>query len=251
MSPLLAEAAPTLRGPLPKGIITTTAVVLGAFLRIALEDRYSGMCVLAATTGMRRSELAGVERHMVDLDSGVLDIGDTRVVVGGKAQASDGKSEAGRRGISLDTFAVIILRKHIDRINEEREAHGKSYPNTDYLMVGPEGRPLRHTYATIAQDAGHNIKTLSERIGHADVTVTGQIHTHKWRGTDRAMAQAIGEPIELATTGTTHEQPSWVRIWVRIAESWPTTRPTSRPSPSPGRHARESRTRQTRRSKPT
>jgi integrase len=204
---------------------------LGAFLRVALEDRYSGMWVLAAPTGMRRSELAGVERQLVDMDNGVLDIGDTRVVVGGKAQSSDGKSEAGRRGISLDTFTVVNLREYIDRINEEREAHGKSYPNTDYLMVGPEGRPLhphttparfnrlvdkaglprirlhdvRHTYATIAQDAGHNIKTLSERIGHADVTVTGRIYTHKSRGTDRAMAQAMGELIELATTGKSRE----------------------------------------------
>jgi integrase len=200
---------------------------LGAFLRVALEDRYSGMWVLAATTGMRRSELACVERPMIDLADGVLDIGDTRVVVGGKAQASDGKSEAGRRGISLDTFTVFHLTTYIDRISEEREAFGKSYPNHDYLMVGPEGRPLhpdtitarfnrlvdkagvprirlhdvRHTYATIAQDAGHNIKTLSERIGHADITVTGRIYTHKSRGTDRQMAQAMGELIELVTTG--------------------------------------------------
>jgi integrase len=78
-------------------------------------------------------------------------------------------------------------------------------------MVGPEGRPLhldtitrrfnrlvdrarvprirlhdvRHTYATISQDAGHNVKTLSERIGHADVSVTAKIYPHKSRGTGR------------------------------------------------------------------
>ena len=94
-------------------------------------------------------------------------------------------------------------------------------------MAGPEGRPLhpdtitarfnrlvdkagvprirphdvRHTYATISQDAGHNVKTLSERIGHADVSVTAKIYTHKSRGTDRDMAQAMGELIELAATG--------------------------------------------------
>lgn len=197
---------------------------LGAFLRVAFQDRYNGMWVLAATTGMRRSELAGVERKMVDLANGTLTIEDTRVVVRGRAEASDGKSESSQREISIDSFTVRHLRSYIDRMNEEREAFGDSYPNHDYLMVGPEGRPLhpdtitarfnrlvdragaprirlhdvRHTYATMAQDAGHNIKTLSERIGHADVTVTGKIYTHKSRGTDRAMADAMGELIERA-----------------------------------------------------
>lgn len=146
----------------------------------------------------------GVERKMVDLDNGTLTIEDTRVVVRGRAEASDGKSESNQRDISLDSFTVRHLRSYVDRMNEEREAFGDSYPNHDYLMVGPEGRPLhpdtitarfnrlvdqagvprirlhdvRHTYATMAQDAGHNIKTLSERIGHADVTVTGKIYMY-------------------------------------------------------------------------
>jgi len=38
---------------------------------------------------------------------------------------------------------------------------------------------VRHTYATITQDAGHNVKTLSERICHADVSVTAKISNHK------------------------------------------------------------------------
>lgn len=192
------------------------------WLYLALLDRYDGMWVLAATTGMRRSELAGVERQGVDLENGVLMIEDTRVVVAGRAQASDGKSEASQREISLDAFTVRHLKRFIDQMNQERKDFGRRYPNHDYLMAGPEGRPLhpdtitarfnrlvdragvprirlhdvRHTYATLAQDAGHNIKTLSERIGHADVTVTGKIYTHKSRGTDRVMADAMGAMIE-------------------------------------------------------
>lgn len=136
-----ATGARQARSPKKKHTIWTPQQ-LGAFLRAAFEDRYNGMRVLAATTGMRRSELAGVERSMVDLENGTLTIEDTRVVVAGKAQASDGKSVASQRDISLDNFTVRHLRSYIDRMNEEREAFGKSYPNHDYLMVGPEGRPL-------------------------------------------------------------------------------------------------------------
>jgi integrase len=53
--------------------------------------------VLAATSGMRRSELAGAQRDMLDLDAATLAIEDTRVVVDGKPIDSDGKSDSGWR----------------------------------------------------------------------------------------------------------------------------------------------------------
>ena len=57
---------------------------------------------------MRRSELAGAERELLDLDAAMLEIGDTRVVVDGKAEESDGKTESGRRTISLDPLTVAL-----------------------------------------------------------------------------------------------------------------------------------------------
>jgi hypothetical protein len=56
------------------------------------------MWVLAATSGMRRSELAGVERVLLDMDDedqATLTLEDTRVVVAGRAEESDGKTESG------------------------------------------------------------------------------------------------------------------------------------------------------------
>jgi len=182
------------------------------------------MWLLAATTGMRRCELAGVQRSMLNLDDGWLTIEDTRVVVAGRARESDGKSEAGNRDISLDTFTLERLRQYVARIDAEREAFGDDYPDHDYLMVGPEGRPLhpdtitarfnrlvdragvrrirlhdvRHTYATMALDGGQNIKTLSERIGHADSSITAKFYTHRSRGRDRGMAQDLAALIEQA-----------------------------------------------------
>ncbi|HKT01284.1 MAG TPA: hypothetical protein VJT31_17295 [Rugosimonospora sp.] len=44
-----------------------------------------------ATTGMRRSELAGAERNLVCLGEATLTVEDTRIVVDGKAEDSDGK----------------------------------------------------------------------------------------------------------------------------------------------------------------
>ena len=47
---------------------------LSRWLRIALADRFAGLWVLVATTGMRRSELLGVRRSGLDLDAGTLNI---------------------------------------------------------------------------------------------------------------------------------------------------------------------------------
>ena len=100
------------------------------------------MWLLAANTGMRRSELAGVVRSMLDLERGTLRTEDTRIVVGSKTQASDGKTGARDRDVSLDSFIVTWLSRIIAMIDEERAAFGDDYPDHDYVMVGPEGRPL-------------------------------------------------------------------------------------------------------------
>src|SRR5450759_2716063 len=112
-----------------------TVEELGRWLDGALEDRFAGMWVLAATTGMRRSELAGVRRQMLDLDAGRLRVEGTRVVVAGRAQESDGKSAAGRRGISLDSFTCATLGKLVEVLTNERRALGREYPYHGLLLV--------------------------------------------------------------------------------------------------------------------
>ncbi|MGL4177510.1 MAG: tyrosine-type recombinase/integrase [Dermatophilaceae bacterium] len=195
---------------------------LRRWLSVALEDRYGGLWCLAATTGMRRSELAGIERRMIDLDRAVLHIADTRVSVNGRAEASDGKSRAGERSIALDSFTVAQLSRFLSQLDQEREAFEGSYPEHPYVMVGPEGRPLhpdtitarfnrlvdragvrpirlhdvRHTYATLAMDHGQNVKTLSERIGHADTSITLKVYTHRSHvESQRGFADDMGQLI--------------------------------------------------------
>jgi integrase len=103
---------------------TWTPDELTAWLKVAVDDRYAAIWVLVATTGMRRSELAGAEREFLDLDAATFEIGDTRVVVDGKADESDGKTASGRRKISLDPLTVSYLRLHLAMLDSEREAFG-------------------------------------------------------------------------------------------------------------------------------
>ena len=120
----------------------TRRAQLAAWLAVAVNDRDAAIWVLAATTGMRRSELAGAERELLGLDNATLEIADTRVVVDGKADESDGKTESGRRVISLDPLTVAYLRRHLAMLDTEREAFGDSYHDSGLLVCHPDGRPV-------------------------------------------------------------------------------------------------------------
>lgn len=200
---------------------TWTPEELASWLKVAVQDRDAGMWVLAATTGMRRSELAGAERDLLDLDNGLLELEDTRIVVDGKAEDSDGKSDSGRRTISLDPFTVAYLRRHVAMLDDERKAFGTAYQDHGKLMCFPNGKLLhpdtvtrrfnklvdragvprirlhdvRHTYATMALDNGVDPKVVSDRIGHANMAYTLTIYTHRSTGKDRPAAEKVAEVI--------------------------------------------------------
>jgi integrase len=181
------------------------------------------MWLLAATSGMRRSELAGAELSGLDLEARTLTIADTRVVVAGEAVDSDGKSDSSVRTISLDEFTVDLLRMYLKTLAEEEKLFGDDYPTHGKLMRFPDGRRLhpdtitrqfnrlvdragvrrirlhdiRHTYATLSLDSGINPKIVSDRIGHSDLSVTFQIYGHRSVGQDREAAELIARLIRM------------------------------------------------------
>jgi integrase len=153
---------------------------LGQWLRVAQEDRFAAMWVLAATTGMRRSELLGVRRDSLNLEAGTLTIDETLISVGGRAEESDGKTDAGVRTVSLDAFTVGALRPHLAMLDDERAAFGTACAAGGWLFVWLDGRrphpdsvtdrfnrlvdragarrirlhDVRHTYSTLSLDTG-------------------------------------------------------------------------------------------------
>lgn len=199
---------------------------VASWLDVALQDRFAGMWVLAATTGMRRSELAGADRNGLDLTRKILVIDETRVVVDGAVEEEDGKSDAGEREISLDSFTVAALTMHLEMLDTERESFGDDYVDSGKLMCWPDGRPLhpatitdtfnrlvdkagvrrirlhdvRHSYSTLALDSGVDVKILSDRVGHANPNVTYQIYTHPSTGHDRPAAELVANLIQTAMT---------------------------------------------------
>jgi len=198
-----------------------TVAQLQTFLRRARRDRFFALWVLEATSGIRRSELAGAHRDLLDLEAGTLAIEATRVSVDGKVVESDGKTENARRVLALDPFTLAALRSHVDMLERERAEFGPDYRGSGLLFCWEDGRPLhpdtitrrfkklaasaglpeidlhdvRHNYATVGRDAKIDWKTLSKRIGHSDVAFTMKQYVQTDLAADRQVANTLAELI--------------------------------------------------------
>ena len=153
---------------------------------------------LAAVSGMRRGELAGVTWSDVDLDGGVLRVERSLGVDGGVVFAKTPKSAAGRRLIGLDADTVAVLRSHRSRLAADRLSAGEGYEDQPLGMdlvfrARPDGsllRPdyvsgyfvgewkhsgldpgvtlhsLRHTMASLLVAEGYTIVEVAAHMGH-------------------------------------------------------------------------------------
>ncbi|MGI9003761.1 MAG: tyrosine-type recombinase/integrase [Pseudonocardia sp.] len=200
---------------------TWTVAQLAAFLRAARGDRFFPLWVLEATTGMRRSELAAVTRHGLDLDAQTLTVHATRVVIDGKVITEDGKSDDSRRTIALDPYTVALLRTHVRLLDAERAVVGEDYQDHDLLFCWEDGRPphpdtittrfnriaaaaglprirlhdVRHSYATAGRAANVDTKALSRRVGHSSVGFTMATYMHGDAAADREVAHTLATVI--------------------------------------------------------
>lgn len=184
---------------------TWTAEELRAFLEFAKSDRLYAAYVLAATTGLRRGEVLGLPWRCVDLDAGRIAVTQAIIPVNGAVTYSTPKTARGRRSVALDPFTANALRAHRVRRLEERLMLGLGAPAEDSLVFSDlEGEPLhpewfsahfdrlvkaagvprirlhdlRHTHATLALQAGVHPKVVSERLGHANVSITLDTYSH-------------------------------------------------------------------------
>lgn len=183
---------------------TWTAAELHTFLEAAREHRHSALWWILGTTGMRRGEALGLRWSDIDLDKGEIKVRRALVSGEGGKMWSSTKTRAGRRSVSIDAETVAVLKVHRARQNEEKLALGAGYLDDDLVTaqvdgesVGPPriteqfGRlltsaglrhirlhDLRHTYATLALEAGVNPKVVQEALGHSHVSVTLGIYSH-------------------------------------------------------------------------
>lgn len=192
---------------------------LGSWLEDALKTAKSGrirreaMCIyLALNTGMRVGEVCGLRVRDWDPARQAIRVCGTVVEASGRDPVRQPKTKGRKsRTVSLDDATARMVGSFYS-------ADGSQWSMEDPLIPGPRGgwmRPttasrafrrladrlglpktatfhtLRHTHATLLLMDGTDARTVSERLGHADVATTLRIYGHVLPGRDSEAAETF------------------------------------------------------------
>jgi integrase len=189
-----------------------TAEELATFLATARPQRLHPALHLAACTGMRRGEVAGLKWSDLDRANQRLSISRTLQSIAGQPVEFPVKTHTSRRCIDLDDQTMDVVTRWRRRLNRD----GLPHDTDDWMFVNPAGRfvnpesisqlfdrlqrqlpdltrirfhDLRHTHASLLIMDGGPVKVVSERLGHANVAFTMHTYQHLLPGMSAAAAR--------------------------------------------------------------
>jgi len=135
-----------------------------------------------------------------------------------------GTKSSEARVIELDTRTVSMLRTWRASQNQERLLLGAGYQDCGLMFPRPDGRvfhpeafsktfdrrvrqpafadlpiirlhDLRHTWATLALEAGVDVAVVSKRLGHSSPVVTWSTYQHVRKGMQTDAAERVAASI--------------------------------------------------------
>jgi integrase len=199
-SPMKGVRLPALRQTDPP---FWTAEQLATFFDYAKEHRYFAAYYVAATTGMRRGEIAALRWEQVDLEKGT-------VSVRGRT-----KTDYSRRLMPLSPDTLEVLRQYRDahgggtylfpaKKTPDRPVTGDILYKTFTRLRKNAGLPyipfhgLRHTFATIMLTAGVHPKIVAEFLGHAEARLVLDRYSHIMPSVKRTAIKVVDKALRKA-----------------------------------------------------
>jgi integrase len=201
-----------------------------AFLQAASDDRFRVLFNFALVTGMRPSEYLGLQWPDIDFETGVVAVVRTLTWTHrGRWYYGEPKTSRSRRSIPLPSAMLALLKGHKREQGAEKLAAGAAYQSLGLVFCGREGQPimphnlivrhfkptlkraglpksmrlydLRHSCATLLLAGNENPKVVSERLGHASITLTLDTYSHVLPSMQQAASDKL-EKMLFSKTGT-------------------------------------------------
>lgn len=171
-------------------------------------------------TGLRRGELLGLEWSDIDYINQVINIERNSLYLPKERVYQDTtKNTTSNRVIKVSQGTLSMLKEYQVWQKKQRLLLGNKWVNTNKLFTKWNGEPmhpdtlsgwfhkfikknglpdisihsLRHTNTTLLIANGIPLKTVSSRLGHANITTTGNIYTHAIKSADEKAAELIDD----------------------------------------------------------
>jgi integrase len=176
---------------------------------------------VAAYTGMRAAEIAGLRVRNVDLMRGVVHVRETTVVANRTVHEGRPTKTKQERTLVLPPFLVDMLRDHMAAIARQPNAfvfgtqRHNSWAKTPFRKAVAQAgldpaltfHDLRHTCVAMLIDQGAQPKAIADHLGHATITTTMNQYGHLFRSTKDDLATrlnaarnaALATPIQAAS----------------------------------------------------
>jgi integrase len=174
------------------------------FLDFTVSDRLACLWRFVLLRGFRRGEICGLADADVDTARAAVTVNVAIVQVRGRLVWGRPKSKAGKRVVALDKGSVAAVKAHRTLRKRERLTAGAAWEDSARMFTDELGRALhpeyvsrrfrelaeaaglpvikfhaaRHTAATLALEAGIDIKIVSEELGHSTTTITRDLYQH-------------------------------------------------------------------------
>lgn len=177
---------------------------LGTLLDKAVGTRLELPVYICAYLGLRRGELCGLRWSDVDLEHQTITIENTRTQAGKKEIEKGTKTASSTRTLYLPDTLCDMLKAAKENQQAYRAEYKNAYDDNDYVVVMEDGRPfrpnylselfgkfladndlpkivlheLRHTFASLSNQAGIPAYNIGKALGHSTPATTQKIYTH-------------------------------------------------------------------------
>lgn len=177
---------------------------LGILLDKAVGTRLELPVFICAYLGLRRGELCGLRWSDVDLEHKTITIENTRTQAGKKEIEKGTKTASSTRTLYLPDTLCDMLKAAKENQQACRAEYKNAYDDNDYVVVMEDGRPfrpnylselfgkfladndlpkivlheLRHTFASLSNQAGIPAYNIGKALGHSTPATTQKIYTH-------------------------------------------------------------------------
>lgn len=192
-------------------------------LLISVQDhRLEVVVFIAAYMGLRREEICGLKWSDIDFDRRIMHVKRAMTQVGNQIIVKETKTKASVRKLHIPESLLNCLKKEKLKQDNNADEFGEEWEKSDFIVVWENGKPyrpnyiselftkylkdkgfpkivlheLRHTFASISNEAGVQEFNIGKAMGHSNVNTTKKIYTHLFDDSHVSAIDAVAKMID-------------------------------------------------------